>query len=123
MVVIEGYIGPENSPLRRPARVFIERTNSNIPACSSSCTTPRTRTGGRRTRSPSSTRRNCPAPGDYPDGRLVTIDLDNWVTRVFNIDYFGESKMGGLRMWMEWAYQQGALAMHAGRQGDSGRRR
>jgi Ca2+-binding RTX toxin-like protein len=29
----------------------------------------------------------------------VTIDLDNWVTRVFNIDYFGESKMGGLRMW------------------------
>jgi phosphoenolpyruvate carboxykinase (ATP) len=36
------------------------------------------------------------------------------VTRVFSIDYFGESKMGGLRMWMEWAYQQGALAMHAG---------
>lgn len=45
---------------------------------------------------------------------MVTIDLDNEVTRVFNIDYFGESKMGGLRMWMDWVYEQGALAMHSG---------
>jgi phosphoenolpyruvate carboxykinase (ATP) len=33
---------------------------------------------------------------------------------VFNADYFGESKMGGLRMWNEWVYQRGGLAMHCG---------
>ena len=32
MVLVEGYIGPENSPMKRPARVYIERSNSNIPA-------------------------------------------------------------------------------------------
>lgn len=114
MVVVEGYIGPENSPLRRPARVFIERTNSNIPGMQAQLYYPKDAAWREQDALTVIYTPNCPAPGDYPDGRLVTIDLDNWVTRVFNIDYFGESKMGGLRMWMEWAYQQGALAMHAG---------
>jgi len=114
MVVIEGYIGPENSALRRPARVFIERSNSNIPAMQAQLYYPKDADWREEDALTVIYTPNCPAPGDYPDGRLVTIDLDNWVTRVFNIDYFGESKMGGLRMWMEWAYQQGALAMHAG---------
>jgi phosphoenolpyruvate carboxykinase (ATP) len=113
MVLIEGYIGPENSPMKRAARVYIERTNSNIPAMQQQLYYPKDadwRAEGALTiiYTP-----NMPADG-YPDDKLVTIDLDNEVTRVMNIDYFGESKMGGLRMWMEWAYQQGALAMHAG---------
>jgi phosphoenolpyruvate carboxykinase (ATP) len=33
---------------------------------------------------------------------------------VFGIDYFGESKMGGLRMWNKLVYDRGGLAMHSG---------
>jgi phosphoenolpyruvate carboxykinase (ATP) len=114
MVLVEGYIGPENSPMKRPARVYIERANSNIPAMQQQLYYPKDADWREEDALTVIYTPNCPAPGNYPDDRLVTIDLDNWVTRVFNIDYFGESKMGGLRMWMEWVYQQGALAMHAG---------
>ncbi|GDY32876.1 phosphoenolpyruvate carboxykinase (ATP) [Gandjariella thermophila] len=114
MILLEGYIGPENSPLRRPARVYIERSNANIPGMQAQLYYPKDAEWREEDALTVVYTPNCPAPGDFPDDRLVTIDLDNWVTRVFNIDYFGESKMGGLRMWMEWAYQQGALAMHAG---------
>lgn len=114
MLVVEGYIGPENSPLRRPARVYIERANANIPGMQAQLYYPKDAAWREEDALTVVYTPNCPAPGDFPDNRLVTIDLDNWVTRVFNIDYFGESKMGGLRMWMEWVYQQGALAMHAG---------
>jgi phosphoenolpyruvate carboxykinase (ATP) len=114
MILLEGYIGPENSPLKRPARVYIERSNANIPAMQQQLYYPKDADWREEDALTVIYTPNCPAPGDFPDDRLVTIDLDNWVTRVFNIDYFGESKMGGLRMWMEWVYQQGALAMHAG---------
>jgi phosphoenolpyruvate carboxykinase (ATP) len=113
MIALEGYIGPENSPLKRPARVFIERSNANIPGMQEQLYYPKDADWDEAEALTVIYTPNCPAEG-YPDGKLVTIDLDNWVTRVFNIDYFGESKMGGLRMWMEWAFQQGALAMHAG---------
>jgi phosphoenolpyruvate carboxykinase (ATP) len=49
-----------------------------------------------------------------PDDRLILVDNENYVTRVFGSDYFGESKMGGLRMWNHLVYQQGGLAMHSG---------
>jgi phosphoenolpyruvate carboxykinase (ATP) len=114
MILLEGYIGPENSPLKRPARVYIERSNANIPAMQQQLYYPKDAGWREEDALTVLYTPNCPAPGNFPDDRLVTIDLDNWVTRVFNIDYFGESKMGGLRMWMEWVYQQGALAMHAG---------
>jgi phosphoenolpyruvate carboxykinase (ATP) len=114
MILLEGYIGPENSPLKRPARVYIERSNANIPGMQQQLYYPKDADWREEDALTVIYTPNCPAPGDFPDDRLVTIDLDNWVTRVFNIDYFGESKMGGLRMWMEWVYQQGALAMHAG---------
>ncbi len=113
MILIEGYIGPENSPMKRAARVYIERSNGNIPAMQQQLYYPRDADWREEDALTVIYTPNCPAEG-YPQDRLVTIDLDNWVTRVFSIDYFGESKMGGLRMWMEWAYQQGALAMHAG---------
>lgn len=114
MVVVEGYIGPENSPMRRPARVFIERSNSNIPAMQQQLYYPKDADWREEDALTVIYTPNCNPPEGSPDNRLVTIDLDNWVTRVFNIDYFGESKMGGLRMWMEWVFQQGALAMHSG---------
>jgi phosphoenolpyruvate carboxykinase (ATP) len=113
MLLIEGYIGPENSPMKRPSRVYIERSNANIPGMQQQLYYPKDADWREDDALTVIYTPNCPAEG-YPDGRLVTIDLENWVTRVFSIDYFGESKMGGLRMWMEWAYQQGALAMHAG---------
>ena len=113
MILIEGYIGPENSPLKRPARVYIEKSNANIPAMQTQLYYPKDADWREEDALTVIYTPNCPADG-YPDNRLVTIDLENWVTRVFSIDYFGESKMGGLRMWMEWCYQQGALAMHSG---------
>jgi len=113
MILVEGYIGPENSPLKRPARVYIERANANIPAMQQQLYYPKDADWREEDALTVIYTPNCPAKG-YPDDRLVTIDLENWVTRVFDIDYFGESKMGGLRMWMEWCYQQGALAMHSG---------
>ena len=61
----------------------------------------------------SSTRPTWPMPG-YPDDRLIAVDLEHGVTRVFNSDYFGESKKGGLRMWNKLVYERGGLALHAG---------
>src|SRR5216117_2962450 len=54
-----------------------------------------------------------PAPG-YPDDRIIAVDLDGYVTRVLNSDYFGESKKGGLRMWNDIVYRKGGLALPAG---------
>ena len=113
MILVEGYIGPENSPMRRAARVYIEATNANIPAMQQQLYFDKDADWSEDDALTIIYTPNCPAEG-YPDGKLVTIDLDNEVTRVFNIDYFGESKMGGLRMWMDWVYEQGALAMHSG---------
>jgi phosphoenolpyruvate carboxykinase (ATP) len=113
MVLVEGYIGPENSPMRRAARVYIERSNSNIPGMQQQLYFDKDADWREEDALTVIYTPNCPAEG-YPEDRLVTIDLENEVTRVFSIDYFGESKMGGLRMWMEWVYNQGALAMHSG---------
>lgn len=113
MILVEGYIGPENSPMKRAARVYIERANANIPGMQQQLYYPKDADWREEHALTVIYTPNCPAAG-FPDDKLVTIDLENEVTRVFSIDYFGESKMGGLRMWMEWAYQQNALAMHAG---------
>ena len=50
----------------------------------------------------------------FPDDRLIMVDLEQGVTRVFNSDYFGESKKGGLRMWNKLVYDRGGLPLHAG---------
>ena len=113
MILVEGYIGPENSPMRVPARVYIERSNANIPAMQQQLYY--AKDSGWREEDAFTViyTPNLRAEG-YPDQRLIAIDLEHWVTRVFNADYFGESKMGGLRMWNEWVYERGGLAMHAG---------
>jgi phosphoenolpyruvate carboxykinase (ATP) len=113
MVLVEGYIGPENSPMRRAARVYIEASNANIPGMQQQLYFDKDADYDESDAMTIIYTPNCPAEG-FPGDKLVTIDLTNEVTRVFNIDYFGESKMGGLRMWMDWVYGQGALAMHSG---------
>lgn len=114
MLVVEGYIG--NDPqFRVPARLIIEKSNANIAAMQQILYYPA---------SPEDLERfepmvtviytpNLKAEG-YPDERLIAVDLENNVTRVFHSDYFGESKKGGLRMWNKLVYERGGLALHAG---------
>jgi phosphoenolpyruvate carboxykinase (ATP) len=111
MIVIDGYIG--NDPeFRTPARLFVEAANANIAGMQQQLYfgppeddfepeltviyTP-----------------NLKAEG-FDDDRLIMVDLEQGLTRVFNSDYFGESKKGGLRMWNKLVYEQGGLPLHAG---------
>src|SRR6476619_90491 len=111
MVQIDGYIG--NDPeFRTAARLFVEVANANIAGMQQQLYfgppeedfepeltvvyTP-----------------NLKAEG-FADDRLIMVDLEQGVTRVFNSDYFGESKKGGLRMWNKLVYDRGGLPLHAG---------
>ena len=110
MILIEGYIGPDPE-FQTASRLFMEKTQANIPAMQQQLFFPKddawqpdftvVYTPGLR------------APGKSDD-RLIIVDLENYVTRVFGSDYFGESKMGGLRMWNHLVFQQGGLALHSG---------
>ena len=114
MLVVEGFIG--NDPeFRVPTRLIIEKSNANIAAMQNILYYPAT---GEEieTFEPKLTviyTPNLKAEG-YPEDRLIAVDLENYVTRVFNSDYFGESKKGGLRMWNKLVYERGGLALHSG---------
>jgi phosphoenolpyruvate carboxykinase (ATP) len=114
MLVIEGFIG--NDPDYRVAtRLIIEKANANIAAMQHILYYPAT-AAELETFAPALTviyTPNLRAEG-YPDERLIAVDLENYITRVFNSDYFGESKKGGLRMWNKLVYERGGLALHAG---------
>jgi phosphoenolpyruvate carboxykinase (ATP) len=114
MLVIEGYIG--NDPeFRVPARLIIEQANANIAAMQDILyypATPEEISAFEPTLTVIYTP-NLKADG-YPDDRLIAVDLESYITRVFNSDYFGESKKGGLRMWNKLVYERGGLALHAG---------
>ena len=114
MLVIEGYIG--NDPeFRVPARLIIEKSNANIAAMQNILYYPAT-SSDLDAFEPKVTVIYTPtlkAEG-YPDDRLIAVDLENYITRVFNSDYFGESKKGGLRMWNKIVYERGGLALHSG---------
>ena len=110
MVLIEGYIGPDPE-FRTGARLYMEKANSNIPAMQQQLYFDR-----EDGYTPEFTVIYTPhlaAPGKLDDC-LIIVDLDTYVTRVFGSDYFGESKMGGLRMWNKLVYDRGGLAMHSG---------
>lgn len=110
MLLVEGYIGPDPD-FRTGCRLFIENSQANIAAMQNHLYFPADDAW-----SPEFTVIYTPglrATGK-PDDRLIVVDLDNWVTRVFGSDYFGESKMGGLRMWNRRVYDHGGLACHAG---------
>jgi phosphoenolpyruvate carboxykinase (ATP) len=114
MLVIEGFIG--NDPDYRVAtRLIIEKANANIAAMQDILYYPATAAEVAAFQ-PALTviyTPNLEADG-YPDERLIAVDLESYVTRVFNSDYFGESKKGGLRMWNKLVYERGGLALHAG---------
>ena len=114
MVVVDGYIG--NDPrLRTPARLVIESNNANIAAMQKILYYPLERAdeSGFEPLLTVIYTPNLEAKG-FPNDRLIAVDLERRVTRVFNSDYFGESKKGGLRMWNKLVYDRGGLAMHAG---------
>src|SRR2546423_4432859 len=111
MVQVDGYIG--NDPeFRVPARLYIEAANANIAGMQDQLYFSR---NGEEIE-PELTviyTPNLKADG-YPDDRLIAVDLEQGVTRVFNSDYFGESKKGGLRMWNKLVYDRGGIPLHAG---------
>jgi len=114
MLVVEGYIG--NDPqFRVPARLIMEKANANIAAMQHILYYPATAEELEHFE-PRLTVIYTPnlAAEGYPDNRLIAVDLENYTTRVFNSDYFGESKKGGLRMWNKLVYEQGGLALHSG---------
>ncbi len=113
MILLRGYIGPEGSPYRVPAQLYIERSTANIPAMQRQLYFPPDASWDAAQAFTVIYTPTLSAP-KYPDDRVIAIDLDNWVTRVCGADYFGESKMGALRMWNEWVYERGGLAMHSG---------
>ena len=110
VIVVDGFIG--NDPdMRTAARLVMEKRYANIAGMQRKLYFER-----RDGREPDVQVIYTPglaAPG-YPDDRLIAVDLDHYVTRVLNSDYFGESKKGGLRMWNDIVYGKGGLALHAG---------
>ena len=110
MILIEGYIGPDPY-FQTGSQLYMEKTQANIPAMQQQLYFPKDDAW-----EPEFTVIYTPglaAPGK-PMDRLILVDHDNYVTRVLGSDYFGESKMGGLRMWNHLVYQQGGLALHSG---------
>ena len=111
MIKIDGYIGSDPE-FRTRARLFIEKANANIAAMQRQlyypCDDPGTDPATTVIYTP-----NLSVDG-YPNDRAIAVNLEDGVTRVFNSDYFGESKKGGLRMWNRLVYDRGGLSLHAG---------
>src|SRR5919205_1081070 len=111
MVQIDGYIG--NDPeFRTPARLFVEAANANIAGMQQQLYFGPPEEGFEPELTVIYTP-NLKADG-FPDDRLIMVDIEQGVTRVFNSDYFGESKKGGLRMWNKLVFDRGGLPLHAG---------
>ena len=110
MILVQGYIGPDPA-FRTGAQLYMDRRNANIPAMQQQLYFPPDDAW-----TPEFTVIYTPhlVPDGMPNDCLITVDLDNWVTRVFGSDYFGESKMGGLRMWNKLVHDRGGLPMHSG---------
>jgi phosphoenolpyruvate carboxykinase (ATP) len=118
VVVVDGYIGSDPE-FRTRARLVIEASNANIAGMQQQLYYPVGENGedyDPATWEPDTTvvyTPNVPMEG-YPNDRLIAVDLNSNITRVFNSDYFGESKKGGLRMWNNIVYGRGGLSLHAG---------
>jgi phosphoenolpyruvate carboxykinase (ATP) len=111
MVQIDGYIG--NDPeFRTATRLYIEAANANIAGMQQELYFGPPEDDFE----PELTVIYTPnlKAESFPDDRLIMVDLEQGVTRVFNSDYFGESKKGGLRMWNKLVYDRGGLPLHAG---------
>ncbi len=111
MIQVDGFIG-DDPDHRVAARLFIEARNANIAGMQDALYFHHPEAGLEPELVVIYTP-NLAMPG-YPDDRLIAVDLDRLVTRVFHSDYFGESKKGGLRMWNKLVYERGGLGLHAG---------
>jgi phosphoenolpyruvate carboxykinase (ATP) len=111
MLTVDGWIGWDER-YRVPARLYIESAFANIAAMQDQLyfhtDDPEHEPELTVIYTP-----GLPATG-FPDDRLIMVDLDTGVTRIFNSDYFGESKKAGLRMWNKLIHDRGGLALHAG---------
>ncbi|MDN3352583.1 phosphoenolpyruvate carboxykinase [Actinomadura sp. DC4] len=115
VVVVDGYIGSDPE-FRTRARLVIEASNANVAGMQRQLYYPVGEDYDPATWDPHTTviyTPNLPMEG-YPNDRLIAVDLNSNITRVFNSDYFGESKKGGLRMWNNIVYGRGGLSLHAG---------
>jgi phosphoenolpyruvate carboxykinase (ATP) len=110
MVLLDGVIGNDPDFLT-PARLIVEARNANIAGMQRHLYY--SPAPGQHPEITMIYTPNLAAPG-YPNDRAIFVDLDAGITRVFNSDYFGESKKGGLRMWNKKVYDAGGLPMHAG---------
>jgi phosphoenolpyruvate carboxykinase (ATP) len=114
MVVIEGFIG--NAPgFKVAARLMVEKANANIAGMQQMLYFDAT-AQELASFKPEVTilyTPNLVAKG-FPNDRLIAVDLRSMLTRVFNSDYFGESKKAGLRMWNKIVFDRGGLPLHAG---------
>jgi phosphoenolpyruvate carboxykinase (ATP) len=109
MVQVDGTIGNVED-FRTPARLTIEKANSNIAGMQQKLYYP---SAGDEPEVHVIYTPNLAAPG-YPEDRCIAVDLENGVTRVLGADYFGESKKGGLRMWNKIVHDRSGLSLHAG---------
>ena len=113
MLVVDGYLGNDLEQRSR-VRLYIEEANANIAGMQQQLYFPPDAPADKWQPELSLIYTpNLPMP-DYPEERLMAVDLASGVTRIMNSDYFGESKKGGLRMWNALVYERGGLAMHAG---------
>src|SRR5687767_9339377 len=112
MILLDGWLGAQPE-FRVPVRLFIEAANANIAGMQQQLWFA---VDDPEDFEPELTvvyTPNLKAPG-WPDERLILVDLENGVNRVFNSDYFGESKKGILRMWNKLVYDRGGIPLHAG---------
>src|SRR5262245_23111699 len=115
MVVVDGFIGSDPQFHTR-ARLIMEAANANVASMQRQLYYPVEADYDPATWQPNTTviyTPNLPAP-DYPDDRVIAVDLNSNITRVLNSDYFDESKKSGLRMWNNIVYSRGGLSLHAG---------
>lgn len=114
MIVIDGYIGDDPS-FRTKARLIVEESAANVAAMQKTMYYPLSKYKNEHYE-PEVTVIMTPGLDmpEYPNNRVIAVDLKNNVTRVCNSEYFGESKKGGLRMWNNIVYKRGGLALHAG---------
>jgi phosphoenolpyruvate carboxykinase (ATP) len=112
MILVDGYLGSQPEA-RVPVRLFVEAENANIAGMQQQLWFPVDDADAFEPELTVIYTPNLPAPGK-PEDRLIVVDLEQGVTRVFNSDYFGESKKGILRMWNRLVYDRDGIPLHAG---------
>ena len=112
MILLDGWLGAQPE-FRVPVRLYIEAANANIAGMQQQLWFAVEEPEAFEPELMVIYTPNLKAPG-WPDDRLILVDLDQGVNRVFNSDYFGESKKGILRMWNKLVYDRGGIPLHAG---------